>query len=376
MDKYWLYVVLAFALSLLSGFVMMPRIVDFCMKRKLYDMPNERKVHHAAIPRLGGVAFIPSMFTAFIISLYVYGYVTDKMPIGISMWTASFVVSMFMIYIVGVVDDVVGLGPNLKFLVQIVAASLLPICDLYINDLYGFCGINSIPFWIGAPLTVLVIVFIDNAINLIDGIDGLAGGLALISLAGFLVCFGREHVWTYCVLIAGLMGVLCAYLYFNVWGSVERHHKIFMGDSGSLTLGFVLGFLVVKFAMNSTTVMPYRSDGLLLAYTLLIVPCFDVVRVIIVRLRVGQPLFKADKRHIHHKLLRLGLTQKKSLAVILSLQLLFVAVNTLLNGLVDITAIVAIDIAAFAAFHYAVDVATRRKKTELSQSTENADGQP
>lgn len=365
MDKYWFYVVLAFALSLLSGFIMMPRIVDFCMKRKLYDIPNERKVHHAAIPRLGGVAFIPSMFMAFIISLYVYGYMSDNLPIGISMWTVSFIISMFMIFIVGVIDDVIGISAHLKFLVQIVAASLLPICNLYINDLYGFCGINSIPFWIGAPLTVLVIVFIDNAINLIDGIDGLAGGLALISLAGFLVCFGREHVWTYCVLIAGLMGVLCAYLYFNIWGRVERHHKIFMGDSGSLTLGFVLGFLVVKFAMNSTVVMPYRSDGLLLAYTLLIVPCFDVVRVIIVRLRVGQPLFRADKRHIHHKLLRLGLTQRAALAVILVLQLFFVALNILLNGLVDITLIVAIDIVAFVAFHYSVDAMTKRKGIEM-----------
>ena len=203
-------------------------------------------------------------------------------------------------------------------------------------------------------------MFINNAINLIDGIDGLSGGLTLIALAGFLFCFGREHVWTYCVLIAGLMGVLCAYLYFNIWGKVERKRKIFMGDSGSLTLGFVLGFLAVKFSMNSTGVMHYRSDGLLLAYTLLIVPCFDVVRVILVRLRVGQPLFKADKRHIHHKLLRMGLSQHRALVAILLLQIFFVLINTLMSGVVDITLIVLIDILLFMAFHFAVNAGIKR----------------
>lgn len=360
MDSYWIYVILAFVLSVINGFIVIPRIVDFCLKRKLYDMPNERKVHHFAIPRLGGVAFIPCMFVAFLVSIYVFYFVSNKSPVGISLWTCSFIVSMFMIYIVGVVDDVIGLGAKVKFAVQIIAASLLPLCNLYVDNLYGFCGIHSLPFWIGAPLTVFIIVFINNAINLIDGIDGLSGGLTFIALAGFLFCFGREHVWTYCVLIAGLMGVLCAYLYFNIWGKVERKRKIFMGDSGSLTLGFVLGFLAVKFSMNSTGVMHYRSDGLLLAYTLLIVPCFDVVRVILVRLRVGQPLFKADKRHIHHKLLRMGLSQHRALVAILLLQIFFVLINTLMSGVVDITLIVLIDILLFMAFHFAVNAGIKK----------------
>lgn len=362
MDCYWIYIAISFVMSLLSGFLIMPRIVDFCLKRKLYDLPNERKVHHLPIPRLGGVAFIPCMFLAFVVSLYVFYCVTDHQGITISLWTCSFMISVFMIYVVGLVDDVVGLGPKTKFLVQIVAAALLPACGLYINNLYGFLGIGEIPFWVGAPLTVFIIVFIDNAINLIDGIDGLSGGLSLISLFGFLICFGREEVWTYCVLIAGLIGVLIAYLYFNIFGDVKKQHKIFMGDSGSLTLGFILGFLVVKFAMNSTAVMPYRSDGLLLSYTLLIVPCFDVVRVVLVRLRAGQPIFQADKRHIHHKLLRIGLSQHRALAAILLLQMLFVAINALLSGIVNVTYIVLLDIIIYIAFHLVLDA--RLKKIE------------
>ena len=368
MDCYLIYIILAFVLSMLSGFLFIPFIIDFCLKRKLYDMPNERKVHHHAIPRLGGVSFIPCMFLAFLLSIYVYNCVTDKVAVGISMWTSSFLASLFMIYVVGVIDDIIGLGPKTKFIVQILAASLLPLCNLYINDLYGFCGMHAVPFAIGAPLTVFIIVFINNAINLIDGIDGLSGGLSLISLSGFLYCFGREQVWTYCVLIAGLMGVLCAYLYFNIWGKVEKRRKLFMGDSGSLTLGFILGFLFVKFAMNSTAVMPYRGDSLMIAYTLLIVPCFDVVRVVLVRLRVGQPLFKADKRHIHHKLLRCGLSQHCALVTILLLQLLFVVVNFMLNGLVQVTCIVAIDIAMYTMFNLALDAIIKRKEAQVTCS--------
>lgn len=350
------FIIAAFVVSVVCGFIIIPQIMNFCIKRKLYDIPSERKVHHNAVPRLGGIAFLPSMLLAFVVSVFVLSGVTEHgSTVTVGLWSCMFVISLFMIYAVGIVDDVIGLSPKAKFLVQIVAASLLPISGLYVNNLYGFCGIGEIPFWVGAPLTVFVIVFIDNAMNLIDGIDGLSGGLALISLFGFLVCFAREGVWTYCVLIAGLMGVLVAYLYFNIWGKAERNRKIFMGDSGSLTLGFVLGFLVIKFAMNNTYVMPYRNDSLLLSYTLLIVPCFDVVRVIITRLRDGQPLFKADKRHIHHKLLRCGLTQHQALVCILVLALAFDVVNLAMYPAVKITFIVITDIVIYTAFHLLLD---------------------
>lgn len=360
MNTYWIYIVLSFVLSMVSGFMLMPRITDFCLKRKLYDMPNERKVHHNAIPRLGGVAFMPCMLLAFLVSIYVFRSVTNGLPITISLWTTAFIASLFMIYIIGLVDDMVGLGARLKFIVQIVAAAILPMCNLYINDMYGFCGIGEVSFAVGTFLTVLGIVYISNAINLIDGIDGLSGGLSLIALTGFLVCFARDGVWTYCVLIAGLMGVLCAYLYFNVWGSVEKRRKIFMGDSGSLTLGFILGFLVVKFAMNTGGETLCRTNGLLVGYTLLIVPCFDLVRVFFSRLRAHQGVFVPDKRHIHHKLLRLGLSQHKALLVILMLQLFFCAVNVLMSQCMSLTWIVVADIVLFTAFHLGLNVGIRR----------------
>jgi UDP-N-acetylmuramyl pentapeptide phosphotransferase/UDP-N-acetylglucosamine-1-phosphate transferase len=219
----------------------------------------------------------------------------------------------------------------------------MPMAGLCINNLYGLFGIYEIPYWINAPLTVFVMVFIMNAINLIDGIDGLAASLSLMALGGFLIAFIREGLPVYCTLIAGLMGTLIPYLNYNLLGDSKKNRKIFMGDSGSLTLGFILSFLFVKFASYNPKVMEFHMDGLLIPYTLLIVPMLDVIRVILYRLRHHAPLFDADKNHIHHKLMRMGLTQHQTLAAILALALSFIIINGLIYGIVSPTLILLID---------------------------------
>ena len=361
-NHYFICMLVAFLVSAACGFFFTPRIISFCLKRKLYDIPNERKIHHSAIPRLGGVTFLPCMLLAFMVAMWVLAGISPGGEVKVGLWSCVFLVSLFMIYVVGIIDDLVGLGAPPKFAVQVVAASLLPMSGLWVNDLYGLFGIYSIPFWAGAPITVFLLVFIDNAMNLIDGIDGLAAGLALVSLSGFLYCFSREGIWSYCVLVSGLMGVLVSYLYYNVLGSAERHRKIFMGDSGSLTIGFILGFLSIKFAMNNTAVMPYRSDSLLLAYTLLIVPCFDVVRVSFARMRKHRSIFQADKNHIHHKLMRCGFSQHASLGIILLLALVFCAVNVSLLSCVKTTVIVIVDVVLYTAFQLEIDRRIRHRE--------------
>lgn len=347
-------IIIAFAFSAVCGFIMIPQILNYCEKKNLYDIPNSRKIHNNAIPRLGGITFLPSMMLTFLLAVSVHSFLSDQ-HITLSMWTTMFVISLIMIYAIGIIDDLIGLGAGTKFTVQILAACLMPISKLYINNFYGLFGIYEIPFWIGAPLTVFIIVFITNAINLIDGIDGLAASLSLIALGGFLLCFMREGVWTYGILIAGLMGVLIPYLYFNIWGEESKNRKIFMGDSGSLTLGFILGFLFVKFTMDNPYVMPFRKDSLLLSYTLLIVPCFDVVRVVFKRLRERKPIFQADKNHIHHKLLRAGCNQRQALITILLLALSFVLLNNILDYFLPTTFIVLIDVIVYIAFHLVIN---------------------
>ena len=158
------------------------------------------------------------------------------------------------------------------------------------------------------------------------------------------------------------MGVLVPYLYFNVLGSVEKKQKIFMGDSGSLTLGFILGFLFIKFAMDNPNVMPFRKDSLLLSFTMLIVPMIDVVRVVIARTLHRRPLFQADKNHIHHKLMRAGMTQHQALITILLLALAFTTINVTLShlGYYDITLIVLVDLLVFVLFMTMVNKRIRK----------------
>ncbi len=345
----------AFTMSAVCGFIMIPHILTFCKKKELYDTPNARKVHKSSIPRLGGVSFMPSMLIATIVALLVWVYSNKTCKISISPWSIFFGVGITVIYITGLIDDVFGLRARTKLVMQILVASLLPLSYLYINNLYGFCGIYSIPFLIGAPLTVFILVFIMNAINLIDGIDGLSASLTLIALAGFFYAFFREQVWVYCILIAGLMGVLLPYLYHNIWGDPEKNQKIFMGDSGSLTIGYILGVMLIKFCMFNPHVISYQKDSILLSVTLLIVPTFDVIRVVLVRILHHKPVFGADKNHIHHKLMRAGLSQHQALLTIILLALSFSIINFLLFNNLVATWIIGIDIAIYLCFHYILD---------------------
>ena len=355
MNQNILYIFAAFILSAACGFIFIPQIIKFCRKKGLYDPPGGRKIHRNNIPRLGGISFVPSMMIATLIVVMVNNAEYSTQKITLSSWSVSFFVGLLLIYGMGIVDDLLGLGARTKFSVQTIAALLLPLSGLYINNLYGFCGIHEIPFAVGLPMTVFVIIFTCNAINLIDGIDGLSGGLTFISLTGFLMCFLRDDLLLYCILISGLMGVLVSFLYFNIWGSVAANHKIFMGDSGSLSLGFILGFLLVKYTMDDKETMVFHRDSMLLAYSLLVVPTFDVVRVALLRIIHRKHIFQADKNHIHHKLMRTGLSQHQALVTILMMAVAFIALNMIMNQWIGLTYIVAIDIVAWMAVHFTID---------------------
>ena len=342
------YLTGAFVMSLLCGLVFTPLILDFCKRKRLYDIPNERKVHKNATPRLGGISFFPSMLTAFCVVL-LFTPVVEANTLPVNVWSAVFLMGLLLIYGIGIIDDLVGLKATTKFVVQIATSCLLPLAGLYVNNLYGLFGIHEIPYWLGVPLTVFIIVFIDNAINLIDGIDGLAAGLSLIALAGFLAYFIHHgvYVYTYTIIIAGMMGALVAFAYFNLFGKTERNTKIFMGDSGSLSLGFTLGFLAVKCAMDNTNIWPTRPEAIIVPLSLLFVPTADVVRVTLYRLRHHKPVFDADKNHIHHKLMRAGLNQHGALAVILTLAVAYILLNAALYRVMTPTVIIVIDIVLY-----------------------------
>ena len=343
-----IYLLGAFLLSMVCGAFFTPAILDFCKRKKLYDIPNERKVHTKAIPRLGGISFFPSMMLAFSIMLVIMAH-TKAEESSINIWSASYLAGLAVIYIVGIVDDLIGLKAMTKFTAQIFSACLLPMTGLYINNLYGLFGIYEIPEFVGIPLTVFLIVFIDNAINLIDGIDGLASSVSLLAMGGFLAYFVHYGVFmnTYSILVAGMMGALVAFIYFNMFGTTERNTKIFMGDSGSLSLGFTLGFLAVKTAMDNEEAWAFRPEAVLVPITLLFVPTVDVVRVTFYRLFHHRPVFDADKNHIHHKLMQTGMSQHQALFFILVLSSVIIATNYTLFPDCPTTLILALDIVIY-----------------------------
>lgn len=352
-----LFVIGAFLTSLVCGFVITPHIVDFCKRRGLYDLPDARKRHNTLVPRLGGICFLPCMVVSFLIATLALYFLQGRQT-SISLSSVYLLIGVMMVYVVGVIDDLIGVRARKKLVVQIVSACSLPIAGLYINDLYGLFGIGHIPSYMGMPLTVFLVVAIDNAMNLIDGIDGLCAGLSVIAMVGFGLMFAGIGFWAFCVMIAGLIGVLLSYSYFNIF---SKSRKIFMGDSGSLTLGFLLAVFFVKLSMNIPWMEIYDERRMMVAASFLVVPCFDVVRVMIARKRIHKPLFSPDRNHIHHRLMDAGFTPHQALGVILLLALCFVGLNSLLSWIgVQPTIIFVADVAAFALFFWLLE----RKKVE------------
>lgn len=327
MSKEIIYPLCSFFCSLLVTRFSMPWLLNFCKKRGLYDIPNERKVHSNKIPRMGGVLFAPAMMIGICCALGVMSLISSNPLPTFKISTFVILVGIFLIYCIGLLDDILGLNARIKFAIQFAASIFMPLCGLYFNNLYGFMGIYEIPIWVGYPLTIFISLLIVNSINLIDGIDGLASGLSLIALTAFLIIFYQLHVITYTIFTAGLLGSLTIFLYYNMFGSTEKNTKTFMGDTGSLILGYALAFLAIKHAMYNPHVLPYRENSLLVSFTLLIIPTFDLIRVALMRIRHGKSIFHADKTHIHHKLMAAGFSMRSSLLIILGMQIGFILIN-------------------------------------------------
>ena len=333
----YLLILIAFVISIVFSMLIIPRILIVALTKRLFDIPDERKIHTGAVPRLGGISFAPIiLFTlAFISAISYLGYL-QGLPIPpniISHVTPDYYLltcGLILLYLAGIKDDLIGLHYSTKFIIQILAASLLPLSGLWLNNLYGLFGMHELPAWLGMPLTIFVIVFICNAINLIDGIDGLASGLSGVSLMVLGVLFLHNQMWTYATLAFSTLGVLIPFFYYNVFGQVEHGRKIFMGDTGSLTLGYILAFLAISYTNNNTERAPYSEGAIVIAFSTLIVPMFDVIRVILVRARNHKGLFDADRNHIHHKFLDMGFSSRRAMISILLMALIFSCLNIVL----------------------------------------------
>ena len=356
----------SFLIALLLGIVMIPNILLVSYRKRLFDLPDPRKVHTCPVPRLGGISFLPAIVITFALIMgfrILHGIPVENLPLSRTLYEFLFyIVGAMLLYLTGVQDDLIGVGYRRKFLIQILAALLLVGCGDWIRSLGGLFGIYDLPAWLGIPLTVFLVVYITNAINLIDGIDGLASGLCCISLTMLTYMHIYVGQYVYAFLALATLGILIPFWCYNVFGNAQKGHKLFMGDTGSLTLGYILSFLVIHLSFVHFDEVEHTNPSLAIALSTLIVPLFDVVRVVLHRVRNGKSPFLPDKNHSHHKLLRTGMRVRWVMVTILAISLFFIGLTFVLLPYCNVTYILIIDVVLWIALHLYLDVLIVRKR--------------
>lgn len=374
MEDWILNIVLTFIIAFSLTGMLIPQILIIAFRKKLFDTHDARKIHEGIVPRLGGTAFVPAIICSV---TFIIGLKSHLYPEAISsLLNADFMPLMFLIcslmllFLTGMADDLIGVKYRGKFLFQILAAILTVSSGIYISDLCGLLGLNFYPDCVAWFLTGLIIVYCINAINLIDGIDGLAAGLVALALLFYaiILCLAGEYI--YSLLAWAGLGSILPFLYYNIFGSAKRHSKIFMGDTGSLTLGMLTVFLaliVCRLNQTEITTSLRLCNPIILGFAPLIIPCFDLARVFLHRLKRRRNPFLPDRTHIHHKLLDLGLSSSGALAIILTLSIIYTCSNLWLSRYLNINILILIDVAVWIAGHIALTSAIRRRETSIGE---------
>jgi len=278
----------AFVVTLLA----IPPIISLTRRYKLYDIPNGRKEHSLPIPTMGGIAIVGGMVTSLLLWF----------PFSNELGQVAFFFSVVALFSLGIMDDLKDLSAKYKFIVQFGLASLIALSGIRITSFDGLFGISELSISAQYSFTILAIVGITNAFNLIDGIDGLAGGLSFMSLVTLGLFLSISGDGNTALIAFALAGAVLAFLYFNF-----NPAKIFMGDTGSLLLGFVIAVLCIRLLqINVFNPNAILANAPMFVLGIVMIPVFDTLRVFAKRIWRGQSPFVADKTHIHHLLTNTG----------------------------------------------------------------------
>jgi len=288
-------ILLTASVSFIITFLAIPVILQIAERKKLYDIPDERKVHPRPVASLGGVGIFGGFLLASLLSIQ--GYYNPEFQ--------YFFAAALVIFFLGLKDDLMVLSATKKFIGQVIAASILiHLGGIRLDSMHGLFGFGEVPEGFGLAVSYLTIIVIINSFNLIDGVDGLASSLGILSLTILGIYFFAVNQQAYALLGFSMAGSLVAFMIFN-------HHpaKIFMGDSGSLMIGLVNSILIIKFinvANAPMVILPIQSVAAV-SFAILIVPLLDTLRVFSIRIINGRSPFTPDRNHIHHLLLDRGL---------------------------------------------------------------------
>jgi UDP-GlcNAc:undecaprenyl-phosphate/decaprenyl-phosphate GlcNAc-1-phosphate transferase len=318
----WPAIVIAFVSAMAITWYYIPKVIKVVKERHLEDKPGNHKIHKKDVPTLGGIGIFAGFLVGFLVGINGY------MP-GLSYFAAAAV----LLFFVGVKDDLVFLNPQKKFAGELGSALIVAILtDVHFTHLHGFLGATNISAVNSCILTVLVIILIINAVNFIDGIDGLAASVGIIASVTFGIFFYLSKDYGYTVMCAALLGALVAFLRYNI---SEGPNKIFMGDAGSLVIGFTLAVFAIRFNELDARGMSFidLKSAPSISIGILIVPLFDTLRVVVLRLHDRKSPFIADHRHIHHMMLRAGFSHREATIYISLFNVLVIALAFLLDSI-------------------------------------------
>ena len=316
---YYIFIVV---LSFLITVIIIPSILHVARFRHLYDdLGHFRKTHDHGIPRLGGVA----IFVAFTITSLLFCMTDKSLPIN------YLLTACIILFAMGLKDDLAGVNSNTKFVIQLIVCAILVLLgDIRLTNFYGVFGIHQLPYIASVAVSMLIILLVVNAFNLIDGIDGLAATTGIIANGAFAGLFIYIHQYELAAVSLAMAGAIIGFLRFNITPA-----KIFMGDTGSLLVGLICAVMALKFMeVNRVTPAntPHFYSAAALTLAILIGPLFDTVRVFVMRISAGLSPFKADRNHIHHRMLKLGFNHLQTTLILAGINIASILIVLFFEG--------------------------------------------
>ncbi|WP_179004982.1 glycosyltransferase family 4 protein [Winogradskyella forsetii] len=309
----WITLISA-TLSFVVSCISYPAIINVAIAKNLMDKPGERSSHTGTVPNLGGIG----LYLGIVVAITITGATLDTKSLLLILG------SITLLFFLGLKDDILILSPRKKFTGQILAAMLLIVfTDTRIHGLSGIMGITIMPYWLSVIFTLFVYLLILNAFNLIDGIDGLAGTLALMACAAFCLIFYIYKDISMVVLAAAAIGALMPFLYYNF----SKRNKMFMGDTGSMILGFIIAVFAIRFIDSSegSSLSLFHTSSPVIALAVLFFPLLDTLRIFFIRIVIHKTSpFSADRNHLHHKFLSVGFSHVKTTLTIVGINVILI----------------------------------------------------
>lgn len=350
------FIFFIFLISVLVSSLTHQPILSFAKKHNIYDNPEARKLQRTPVPVMGGLV----VFLGAIVGSLCYWFKYDCSSI------IPVQIAMLVMLIIGGWDDIIKLSPTLRFILEIIIVTTLALVNKYpVNDLHGLWGVHEISPWVAWPLTVFACVGVINAINLIDGVDGLSSGICIMAFGFLSWAFFRAHDFVRAALGVCVVGGLIPFFIMNVFG---KRSKMFIGDAGTLMLGIaVCDFLMAMLTKDSACGKRFDNQGFcLIAYALsvLAIPVFDTVRVMFGRISRGESPFHPDKTHLHHAFIDYGFHHLETSLLEIMLNMLiilvfFIVCKTYLPMKYQLYGVVAVSIAVCFGLYYMLG---RRKR--------------